>query len=88
METIDTVKAARVWQRVQGQQPDPREGLQELIAREWEVACACLQLSRRLGGQLNVLLRQLHDQPKEGCPIPNRTDIYLQGVFQNHIRVG
>ena len=62
METIDTAKAARVWQRVQNPQTDPREGLQELIAREWEVACACLQLSRRMGGQVNLQLRQLHDQ--------------------------
>lgn len=38
---------------------------------------------RRLCDTLAQLLRQLHDQPKEGCPIPNRTDIYLQGVFQN-----
>lgn len=62
METIDAIKAAQVWQRVQGQQPDPKEGLQELIAREWEVASTCLQLSRRMTGKQSTLLRQLHEK--------------------------
>ena len=62
MSTIDPTKAQQVWQRVRSQQPDPREGLQELIAREWEVASACLQLSRRLTGKESLLLRQLHDK--------------------------
>ena len=64
METIDPAKEAQVWQRVRGQQPpeDPREGLQELIAREWEVAGACLQLSRRFNGKQSTLLRQLFEK--------------------------
>lgn len=62
MEKIDPVKEAQVWQRVQAQQADPREGLQELIAREWELAGACLQLSRRLTGRQGMLLRQLYEK--------------------------
>ena len=62
MNTIDPTKEAQVWQRVQGQQLDPREGLQELIAREWEVSGTCLQLSRRLSGRESLLLRQLHEK--------------------------
>ena len=62
MNTIDPAKEAQVWQRVQGQQLDPREGLQELIARAWEVSSACLQLSRRLTGKESLLLRQLHEK--------------------------
>lgn len=62
MEKIDPVKEAQVWQRVQAQQTDPREGLQELIAREWELAGACLQLSRRLSGRQSTLLRQLYEK--------------------------
>ena len=37
METIDPAKAARVWQRVHGENPPERreQGLPELIAHEW-----------------------------------------------------
>jgi len=62
MNTIDPTKEAQVWQRVQSQQTDPREGLQELIAREWEVSGTCLQLSRRLSGKQSMLLRQLQEK--------------------------
>lgn len=62
MEKIDPVKEAQVWQRVQAQQTDVREGLQEMIAREWELAGACLQLSRRLTGKQSMLLRQLYEK--------------------------
>lgn len=64
METIDHAKEAQVWQRVRGQQlpEDPREGLQELIAREWEVASICLQLSRRFTGRQSAQLRQLYEK--------------------------
>ena len=64
METIDPMKEAQVWQRVRGPQQsvDPRDGLQELIAREWEVAGICLQLSRRFSGKQGALLRQLYEK--------------------------
>ena len=68
METIDPAKEAQVWQRVRGQHPeDPREGLQELIAREWEVGGACLQLSRRFNGKQSALLRQLYEKEQGHC---------------------
>lgn len=64
MDTIDPTKAARVWQRVHGETPEParEEGLSELIAREWEAAATYLQLSRRFQGRPNALLRKLFEQ--------------------------
>lgn len=63
METIDPTKEAQVWQRVRAQQPgDPREGLQELIAREWEIAGSLLQMSRQLQGKQGVTLRRLYEK--------------------------
>ena len=64
VETIDPIMEARVWQRVKEDAPriDPRKGLQELITREWEIAGACLQLSRRLQGKQGAQLRQLYEK--------------------------
>lgn len=64
METIDSAKAAQVWQRVHGETTGncPEEGLTELIAQEWEAATTYLQLSRRLQGKQNMLLRKLFEQ--------------------------
>ena len=64
METIDQAKEAQVWERVRGQQmpDDPREGLQELIARELEISSVCLQLSRRFSGKQSAQLRQLYEK--------------------------
>ncbi len=64
MDTIDPGKAARVWQRVRTDTAEmPQEaGLGELIAREWETANTYLQLSRRLQGKANTLLRKLFQQ--------------------------
>ncbi len=64
METIDAAKAAQVWQRVHGETTKncPEEGLSELIAQEWEAATTYLQLSRRLQGKQNMLLRKLFEQ--------------------------
>lgn len=64
METIDPVKEAQVWERVRnGQAPeDPREGLQELIARALEISGVCLQLSRRFTGKQSAQLRQLFEK--------------------------
>ena len=64
METIDPMKQAEVWQRVRGEQLQPLlgDGLQELIARGWEVAGICLQLSRRFNGKPGAQLRQLYEK--------------------------
>lgn len=64
METIDPAKEAQVWQRVQNRQApeDPREGLQELIARELEISGIFLQLSRRFTGKQSAQLRQLFER--------------------------
>ena len=75
MNKIDPEKASQVWQRVQGQTLDPKEGLQELISREWEVASACLQLSRRLSGRESMLLRQLYE--KEQGHVASLKGIYI-----------
>ena len=64
METIDREKAAKVWQRVKGEQPAPRpeEGLTEMIAQEWTDAATYLQLSRHFQGAQSVLLRKMYEQ--------------------------
>lgn len=63
METIDPVKAAKVWQRVRPEGGQPREqGLLALIAQEWTDAATYLQLSRRLTGKDSALLRRMYEQ--------------------------
>lgn len=64
METIDPVKAARVWQRVTGDAPpeNREKGLLALIAQEWTDAATYLQLSRRLGGKDGAVLRKMYEQ--------------------------
>ena len=64
METIDSQKAAQVWKRVHGETTGngPEDGLSELIAQEWEAATTYLQLSRRLQGRQNMLVRKLFEQ--------------------------
>lgn len=63
MDTIDPTKAARVWQRVQGEQSHPpmERGLLELIAEEWTDATTYLQLSRRFQGKDSAMLRKMYD---------------------------
>lgn len=64
MDTIDPAKAARVWQRVQGESREGQkeQGLREMIAREWTDGMVFLQLSRRLPGKESASLRQLYEQ--------------------------
>lgn len=64
METIDPVKAAKVWQRVcSDADSTPREqGLLALIAQEWTDAATYLQLSRRFQGKDSALLRKMYEQ--------------------------
>lgn len=60
METIDRAKAARVWQRVQGEAAaNPTHGLQGLIAEEWADAAIYLSLSRRVQGNAAAILRKI-----------------------------
>ena len=60
METFDKVKAARVWQRVQGEMTaSPTHGLQALIAEEWADAAIYLSLSKRLQGNAANILRKI-----------------------------
>ena len=66
MDTIDREKAARVWQRVQGNAPNPSpqevQGLPELIAEEWQDATTYLNLSRMLTGRASMLLRKMYEE--------------------------
>lgn len=64
MEIIDNAKAARVWQRVQSENPAarPEQGLLELIAHEWTDAATYLQLSRKFQGKDSALLRRMFEE--------------------------
>lgn len=60
METIDKAKAARVWQRVQGNvAADPTQGLGGMIAEEWADAALYLSLSKRVQGNAAAILRKI-----------------------------
>jgi len=60
METYDKAKAARVWQRVQGEvTANPTQGLQGLIAEEWADAAIYLSLSRRTQGNASAILKKM-----------------------------
>ncbi len=63
METYDKAKAARVWQRVQGEAAaNPTQGLPGLIAEEWADAAIYLSLSRRVQGNASAILRKMGQQ--------------------------
>ena len=60
METYDKAKAARVWQRVQGETAvNPLQGLTGMIAEEWADAAIYLSLSRRVQGNAANILRKM-----------------------------
>ena len=64
MATYDPQKAARVWQRVQGEkenrEPERREdNLQELIMNEWVAAATYMQLARKMGQKEAAVLLNL-----------------------------
>ena len=63
MQTIDPQKAARVWNRVQGNEEMPF--LPELIEQEWQDAVIYLALARRFQGRDSQLLRQLARQEQD-----------------------
>ena len=63
METYDKAKAARVWQRVQGETvANPTQGLGGLIAEEWADAAVYLALSRRVQGNASAVLRKMSQE--------------------------
>ena len=62
MQNFDTQKAARVWDRVQGNGVDT---LPELIGMEWLDAITYMTLSRRMQGRDSQLLRQLAQQEQD-----------------------
>ena len=75
METYDKAKAARVWQRVQGEAAaNPMQGLQGLIAEEWADAAMYLALSRRVQGNHSMILKKMsqEEQSHMAC---------LKGIF-------
>ena len=60
METYDKAKAARVWQRVQGENAaNPLQGLSGMIAEEWADAAIYLSLSRRVQGNAANILKKM-----------------------------
>ncbi len=62
METVDSQKAARVWQRVHPDNTAQEQGLLSLIAQEWADAATYLQLSRKFTGKPATQLRALYEQ--------------------------
>ncbi len=73
MDMIDREKAARVWQRVKGENtpapnapnaplPDIAQTLAALIAEEWVDAATYLHLSRQFQGRHSVALRHMYEQ--------------------------
>lgn len=75
METYDKAKAARVWQRVQGEAAaNPTQGLKGLIAEEWADAAIYLSLSKRVQGNAAAILRKMgqEEQAHMAC---------LKGVY-------
>lgn len=63
MDTIDTAKAARVWQRVTATRPtQSTQDLLTLIREEWADAATYLTLSRHFQGKENGILRKLFEQ--------------------------
>lgn len=80
METYDKAKAARVWQRVQGETAaNPTQGLAGLIAEEWADAATYLALSRRVQGNTAAVLRKISQE--EQAHMACLKGIYtLQGI--------
>lgn len=74
MNGYDPQKAARVWQRVQGQQEalkqtDPDDNLRELIMNEWIAASTYLKLARQMGAKEAAILQRLgrEEQTHAAC---------------------
>ena len=65
MERIDPQKAARVWQRVQGESNVNEGILKELILEESMTATGWKQLARNSQGQRRQMLEQMERQGRE-----------------------
>ena len=61
MEKYDAQKAARVWQRVQAEQPQMATAsqLQEMLEEEWLDATTYLQLARQFQGPIREKLQRM-----------------------------
>ena len=61
MEKYDAQKAARVWQRVQAEQPQVATAsqLQEMLEEEWLDATTYLQLARQFQGPIREKLQRM-----------------------------
>ena len=60
MESYDKAKAARVWQRVQGEAAaNPMQGLPGLIAEEWADSATYLALSQKIQGKAGAVLKKM-----------------------------
>lgn len=66
METFDSAKAARVWQRVRGEEEEPnrQQGLLQLISEEQSDATQYLVLSRQFRGKQTSLLQKMHEKAR------------------------
>ena len=62
MYSIDPQMAARVWQRVRGEDRVGDRELLTMISRELGNAATYLQLSRQFQGKESAALRRLHDR--------------------------
>ena len=63
MESYDKAKAARVWQRVQGEAAaNPTQGLTGMIAEEWADSAIYSALSRRVQGNAAATLRKMSQE--------------------------
>ena len=66
MEQYDPAMAARVWQRVRGQQPVPLSpDLSLLAAEERQNAVTLMRLSRQFKGKTAAVLREMAQQEEE-----------------------
>ena len=67
MNSIDPQLAARVWQRVRGEDRLNDRELLAMIAREQSSAETYLQLSRQLQNKTSAALRRLYDREQAHC---------------------
>ena len=76
METFDSAKAARVWQRVrgEGEEPNRQQGLLQLISEEQSDAAQYLALSRRVRGKQTHLLQKMHEEAHASAAV-------LRGIY-------
>lgn len=74
MQTYDTQKAERVWQRVQGSKEEAKQSkvldnIQELIMNEWIAAATYLRLARQMPQKQAAMLQKLaaEEQTHAAC---------------------